>query len=99
MRTILAISAHPDDESLFCGGTLARYAQLGHHVFILNPDDPADIVADISPWHDVKVAAVLCHQTQHTMFLRNTGAAAVEDMTWKTESFHIWQGSVPDELR
>jgi LmbE family N-acetylglucosaminyl deacetylase len=35
MATILAISAHPDDETLFCGGTLARYAQQGHAVFIL----------------------------------------------------------------
>jgi LmbE family N-acetylglucosaminyl deacetylase len=66
---------------------------------ILNPDDPADIVADISPWHDVKVAAVLCHKTQHAMFLRNTGAATVSDMTWKTESFHMWQGTIPNELR
>jgi len=232
MRTVLVISAHPDDETLFCGGTLARYAQLGHNVFvlettrgeggaagdppltskqslgvlrekeardaartlgaedifflpyidphmkidgiprridvplkdfaaaidthvhklapdlvithgsngeyghpqhiythqatrlalsnngadialaswsawytpsdrerILNPDDPAEIVADISPWHDVKVAAVRCHKTQHAMFLRNSGAAAVSDMTWKTESFHIWQGTIPNELR
>ena len=35
MRTILAISAHPDDESLFAGGTLALYAEQGHQVYIL----------------------------------------------------------------
>jgi LmbE family N-acetylglucosaminyl deacetylase len=35
MASILAISAHPDDETLFAGGTLAMYAQKGHNVFIL----------------------------------------------------------------
>ena len=35
MRSILAISAHPDDESLFAGGTLAMYAERGHQVYIL----------------------------------------------------------------
>ena len=35
MSTILAISAHPDDETGFVGGTLVRYAGLGHDVYIL----------------------------------------------------------------
>jgi LmbE family N-acetylglucosaminyl deacetylase len=35
MASILVISAHPDDETLFAGGTLAMYAQKGHKVFIL----------------------------------------------------------------
>ncbi|MFB3880147.1 MAG: PIG-L deacetylase family protein [Armatimonadota bacterium] len=29
---VLAIGAHPDDIELFCGGTLAKYAQAGHGV-------------------------------------------------------------------
>jgi LmbE family N-acetylglucosaminyl deacetylase len=33
--TLLAILAHPDDESFFCGGTLARYAALGHRVYLI----------------------------------------------------------------
>jgi len=65
---------------------------------ILNRDDPADMVLDISPWLDTKIAAALCHRTQHAMFLRNTGAASVEDMVWKTESFHIWKGRLPTDL-
>jgi hypothetical protein len=32
------------------------------------------------------------------MFLRNSGASSVADMVWKTETFHIWQGSLPDDL-
>ena len=35
MSSILAISAHPDDESLFGGGTLAMFAEQGHSVYIL----------------------------------------------------------------
>jgi len=34
-RTILAIFAHPDDESLACGGTLARLADAGVRVVVL----------------------------------------------------------------
>ena len=65
---------------------------------ILNRDDPADMVLDISPWLDTKIAAALCHRTQHAMFLRNTGAACVEDMVWKTESFRLWKGRLPENI-
>src|SRR5215469_15565596 len=34
-RTILAIFAHPDDESLACGGTLARLADAGARVVLI----------------------------------------------------------------
>lgn len=33
---VLAIGAHPDDVENMCGGTLAKYASLGHKVFIAN---------------------------------------------------------------
>jgi N-acetylglucosamine malate deacetylase 2 len=32
---VLVIAAHPDDETVFCGGTIAKYASEGHEVFIL----------------------------------------------------------------
>lgn len=68
------------------------------HARILNRDDPADIVVDITPWHAKKVAAAMCHKTQHAMFLRNSGAPTVADMIWQTESFHVWSGQLPAEL-
>jgi LmbE family N-acetylglucosaminyl deacetylase len=34
-RTVLAVFAHPDDESLACGGTLARLADAGTRVVLL----------------------------------------------------------------
>ena len=68
------------------------------HGRILNNNDGADIVHNVTPWLDAKIAAALCHQTQHAMFLRNSGAPSVRDMVWKTESFHIWQGSLPRDL-
>jgi LmbE family N-acetylglucosaminyl deacetylase len=80
----------------------AESGRMGHgpaeHERILNNDDRADIVHNVTPWLDAKIAAALCHQTQHAMFLRNSGAPSVRDMVWKTESFHIWQGSLPRDL-
>ena len=32
---ILAIGAHPDDIEIGCGGTLIRYADMGHNVYLL----------------------------------------------------------------
>ena len=56
---------------------------------MLNRLEPADIVRDISPWLERKVAAALAHRTQHAMFLRNTGAPSVPAMITRVESFHI----------
>jgi LmbE family N-acetylglucosaminyl deacetylase len=68
---------------------------------ILNKDDLADIVRDITPWIDAKIKAALCHRTQHAMFLRNSGAPGIAKMIrnmLSTESFHIWKGPLPNDL-
>jgi len=38
---ILAIGAHPDDIEIGCGGTLAKYAHLGHDVYLFISTDGA----------------------------------------------------------
>ncbi|MGO4543559.1 PIG-L family deacetylase [Paenibacillus sp. 2TAB23] len=35
-RKILAVFAHPDDESFICGGTLAKYADLGAEITLVS---------------------------------------------------------------
>jgi LmbE family N-acetylglucosaminyl deacetylase len=32
---ILAIGAHPDDIEIGCGGTLVKYAEHGHHIYLM----------------------------------------------------------------
>lgn len=54
---------------------------------MLNPSDKADIVRDITPWLQTKIAAAMRHRTQHAMFLRNSGAPSVADMVTRIESF------------
>lgn len=93
--TRLALNSGPSRTALMSWS--AWYAP-AEHERILNRNDKADIVVDISPWHDIKVAAALCHKTQHAMFLRNSGAPSVVDMVWKTEAFHIWHGPLPADL-
>jgi LmbE family N-acetylglucosaminyl deacetylase len=56
---------------------------------MLNRDDPAEIVRDVTPWLERKIAAALAHRTQHAMFLRNTGAPSVPAMVTRIESFHL----------
>jgi LmbE family N-acetylglucosaminyl deacetylase len=54
---------------------------------MLNRSDKADIVRDVTPWLEAKIAAAMQHRTQHTMFLRNTGASSVAEMISPIESF------------
>ncbi|MDX8549489.1 PIG-L family deacetylase [Methanospirillum sp. J.3.6.1-F.2.7.3] len=48
-KTILVVAAHPDDEVLGCGGSIARFAKEGHEVHILiMADGESSRVSDIS---------------------------------------------------
>lgn len=57
MTTVLAIAAHPDDEVLGAGGTLARHAAAGHEVHVLIVTEGSTTQYDDPEMIDRKVAA------------------------------------------
>ncbi|MDQ3382486.1 MAG: PIG-L family deacetylase, partial [Actinomycetota bacterium] len=46
MRTVVALNAHPDDEALLTGGSLARAAAAGHRVLLVTATDGDAGLAD-----------------------------------------------------
>ena len=93
--TLLALNNHSPEISLM---SWSAWFEPAERERVLNQDDPADIVRDVTQWLDTKIEAARCHKTQHAMFLRNTGAPTVADMVLRTESFHIWRGPLPQGL-
>ena len=63
---------------------------------LVNRDDPADFVLDISPWFDRKLAVVAAHVSQQAMFLRNNRTDRLEDVIRRTEAFRRWP--LPESL-
>jgi LmbE family N-acetylglucosaminyl deacetylase len=74
---------------------------------LVNPDDPADIILDITPVLDSKTKALLCHRTQHALFVRRSSQEAgrqltVPEVAQRRESLHRvippWDGTQKDRL-
>lgn len=69
MHKILVVAAHPDDEVLGCGGTIARHTENGDQVHIVIMTDGLTARKQISPEkrHTVanKVASILGAETPH----------------------------------
>jgi N-acetylglucosamine malate deacetylase 2 len=57
---------------------------------LINRDDPADLVLDITPWLERKLGVVRAHVSQHAMFLRNNKTDRLEDVVRRTEAFRRW---------
>jgi LmbE family N-acetylglucosaminyl deacetylase len=57
---------------------------------LLNRDDPADLVVDVTSWLPAKRAALACHRTQHAMIRRNTKLDDVLQTARPVESFRRW---------
>jgi LmbE family N-acetylglucosaminyl deacetylase len=60
---------------------------------LANQDDPADLVLDITPAKKRKVAAALCHRTQHALFVRRASEEVghpltVPEIIMEVESLH-----------
>lgn len=58
---------------------------------LVNVDDLADIVVDITPWFEAKAAALECHRTQHAMIRRNSGKQDIRDAIHRIEAFKRWK--------
>ncbi len=84
---ILAIGAHPDDVEGCCGGTLAKYAKLGHKVFTATATNgnigsatlPMDEIAAIRKEEARKAAAIIgaeyvCLDYDDEMFFEDKNA-------------------------
>lgn len=84
---ILAIGAHPDDVEICCGGTLAKFASLGHKVFTATATNgnvgsatlPIDQIAAIRKEEARKAAAVIgaeyiCLDYDDEMFFEDRAA-------------------------
>lgn len=84
---ILAIGAHPDDIESSCGGTLAKYAKLGHKVFTATATNgnvgsatlPMDEIAAIRKEEARRAAAVIgaeyiCLDYDDEMFFEDKAA-------------------------
>lgn len=65
---------------------------------VLNADDRADVVVDVTPWLGAKARAAECHRTQHSLFFRyHPEADVVLDLLRSQESLHrVWPESGPD---
>jgi LmbE family N-acetylglucosaminyl deacetylase len=61
-----------------------------------NKSDPAHFALDITPWRDAKLAAMICHRTQHELFKRRRQLKDVSDAIRLVEAFHRHWPAAPD---
>ena len=88
---ILVILAHPDDPEFFCGGTLAKWAQAGHHITYLlltrgdkgfHDTTPADITTEklVTLRHKEQNKAAKVIGAESVNFLHNPDGYLVPDI-------------------
>jgi len=63
---------------------------------LINRDDPADVVLDVTPWFDRKLAVIAAHVSQQAMFLRNNRTERLGDVVRRTEALRRWP--LPESL-
>ena len=77
MSTVLAFHAHPDDEALLTGGTLARAAAEGHRVVLVTATDGARGLAGAADGRGATLA-----RTRHTELLASAAELGCARVVW-----------------
>ena len=77
MSTLLAFHAHPDDEALLTGGTLARAAAEGHRVVLVTATDGARGLAGPGDGHGATLATA-----RHAELLASAAALGCARVEW-----------------
>ena len=77
MSTLLAFHAHPDDEALLTGGTLARAAAEGHRVVLVTATDGARGLAGAADGRGATLA-----RTRHAELLASAAALGCARVVW-----------------
>ena len=107
-QKILVILAHPDDPEFFCGGTLARWAQAGHHIiyYLLtcgdkgrnehNKDIPGNELCDLRHQEEYAAASVIGAQEVH--FLDREDGTLVPTLDLRRDVVRIIRQVKPDIL-
>ena len=105
-QNILVILAHPDDPEFFCGGTLARWAQAGHHInyFLLtcgdkgrndnNTDIPGSQLCEMR--HEEENAAAAVIGVEAVFFLDREDGTLVPDIDLRRDVVRIIRQMKPD---
>jgi LmbE family N-acetylglucosaminyl deacetylase len=84
-RAVLrAVREHAPDVIVY--GVGARVPTIEDRLW--NESDPAHFALDITPWRDAKLAAMVCHHTQHELFKRRRKLKNVSDAIRLVEAFH-----------
>jgi len=107
-QNILVILAHPDDPEFFCGGTLVRWAQAGHHIryYLLtcgdkgrndhNKDIPGDLLCEMRQDEEHAAAAVI--GAKSVQFLNREDGTLVPDIELRRDVVKIIRQLKPDIL-
>ena len=108
-QNILVILAHPDDPEFFCGGTLAKWALVGHHITyqLLTCGDKGfndSTVADMTPdalcamRHEEQYAAAKVIGVQAVHIMNNPDGYLVPNLDLRREIVRTIRNFKPDIL-
>jgi len=108
-KNILVILAHPDDPEFFCGATLAKWAQAGHHIsYVLltcgdkgfNPTTASDMTPDklCAIRHEEQNAAAKVIGVESVHIMNHPDGYLIPDLDLRSEVVREIRRHKPDIL-